>query len=165
MSIFDGNITLTQSAEDMAKLSQVASEEMTKLIKCAPFYTTTYSYTKYRDTSKDTITKVMADIKNKPSDMFRQVIFNPPYTTVVWSDGSSTVVKASDGEPFSPYYGICVAVCKKLFESSNALSNFVNEQIRINDARIARKNKKADKKSKKITERKDAELMKAEKKE
>lgn len=154
MSVFDGSITLTQSAEDMAKLIKHVH---------IPFYTP-YNI-KYRDVAKDIIAKVAADIKNKPSDMFRQVIFNPPYTTVVWSDGTSTVVKASDGEPFSPYYGICVAVCKKLFESSNALSNFVNEQIRINDARIARKNKKADKKSKKITERKDAELMKTEKKE
>lgn len=43
------------------------------------------------------------------------VIFNPPATVVFWSDGTKTVVKAQNGEPFDPEKGLAMAVTKKFF--------------------------------------------------
>lgn len=48
--------------------------------------------------------------------------FNPPYTTVEFSDGSKVTVEQTDFEDskFSEYAGYCCAVTKKLFGSSTA---------------------------------------------
>ena len=42
------------------------------------------------------------------------VIFNDPATIVLWSDGTKTVVKTQDGEPYDPEKGMAMAFCKKL---------------------------------------------------
>ena len=44
----------------------------------------------------------------------RRVIFNAPATIVFWLDGSKTVVKAQNGEPFDKEKGLAMAICKKL---------------------------------------------------
>ena len=51
-----------------------------------------------------------------------KVWFNPPYTTVEFSDGSKVTVEQTDFEDskFSEYAGYCCAVTKKLFGSSTA---------------------------------------------
>lgn len=43
-----------------------------------------------------------------------RVIFNAPATIVFWLDGSKTVVKAQNGEPFDKEKGLAMAICKKL---------------------------------------------------
>lgn len=43
-----------------------------------------------------------------------RVIFNTPATIVFWLDGSKTVVKAQNGEPFDKEKGLAMAICKKL---------------------------------------------------
>lgn len=50
----------------------------------------------------------------------KQVIYNPPATIVMWDDGTKTVVKCMDQEWYSPYYGFCACICKKMFGSSSA---------------------------------------------
>lgn len=57
-------------------------------------------------------------VKPKPV----KVWFNPPYTTVEFSDGSKVTVEQTDFEDskFSEYAGYCCAVTKKLFGSSTA---------------------------------------------
>lgn len=42
----------------------------------------------------------------------KQVVFNPPATIVIWSDGSKTVVKA-ENEPFDKEKGLAMAICKR----------------------------------------------------
>ena len=42
------------------------------------------------------------------------VIFNDPATIVFWTDGTKTVVKTQDGEPYDPEKGMVMAFCKKL---------------------------------------------------
>lgn len=42
----------------------------------------------------------------------KQVIFNPPATIVLWSDGTKTVVKAGN-EPFDKEKGLAMAICKR----------------------------------------------------
>lgn len=43
-----------------------------------------------------------------------RVIFNAPATIVFWLDGSKTVVKAQNGEPFDKEKGLAMAICKKI---------------------------------------------------
>lgn len=43
----------------------------------------------------------------------KDVIFNDPATIVFWEDGTKTVVKAQDGEPFDPEKGLAMAISKK----------------------------------------------------
>ena len=55
----------------------------------------------------------------------KKVIFNPPATIILWSDGTKTVVKAMKGVEFNPYYGFTAAVTKKVFGSNSRVSNLV----------------------------------------
>ena len=42
----------------------------------------------------------------------KMVIFSPPATIVLWSDGTKTVVKA-ENEPFDKEKGLAMAICKR----------------------------------------------------
>ena len=43
-----------------------------------------------------------------------KVIFNDPATIVFWTDGTKTVVKTQDGEPFDREKGLSMAISKKV---------------------------------------------------
>ena len=45
---------------------------------------------------------------------FTKVIFNGPATIVFWDDGTKTVVKCKDGDPYSKEAGFALCVLKKL---------------------------------------------------
>lgn len=47
-----------------------------------------------------------------------RVVFNGPATIAFWSDGTKTVVKCQDGEPFDPEKGVALAMLKKYFGGS-----------------------------------------------
>lgn len=49
-----------------------------------------------------------------PMDI-KDVIFNPPATIVFWADGTKTVVKAQNGEPFDPEKGLAMAITKRIY--------------------------------------------------
>jgi hypothetical protein len=51
--------------------------------------------------------------KINPLASIEKVIFNPPATIVLWNDGTKTVVKAQDDEPFDPEKGLTMAIAKK----------------------------------------------------
>lgn len=50
----------------------------------------------------------------------KSVIFSGPATTVIWSDGSKTTVKVSEGQEYDRYAGFCAAIVKKLYGSTSA---------------------------------------------
>lgn len=101
----------------------------------------------------------------------KYVIFNDPYTIVLWKDGTKTKVKAID--EFDEYNGLCIAVAKKVLGSNTQIKKYVENAKRqdkaIKEAKIikeewekAKKNYKAieeilepSKKVVKITEEKD----------
>ena len=43
-------------------------------------------------------------IRNK--ELIKRVIFNEPYTIVLWANGEKTIVKAQDGEPYDKEKGL-----------------------------------------------------------
>jgi len=44
-----------------------------------------------------------------------KVIFNPPATIVLWSDGTKTVVKCQEGDEWDAEKGLAMAISKKWF--------------------------------------------------
>lgn len=59
----------------------------------------------------------------------KQVVFNKNkgYTTVLWVDGTSTVVHCGESDSFERYFGFCAAVIKKLFGSTTAAKNLMEK--------------------------------------
>ena len=45
----------------------------------------------------------------------RHVLYNPPATIVIWSDGSKTVVKCSEADEFDREKGFLMCLAKKAF--------------------------------------------------
>lgn len=56
-----------------------------------------------------------------------RVLFSPPATIVFWNDGSKTVVKAQNGEPFDKEKGLAMAICKKLGGNRGAYYDIFKE--------------------------------------
>ena len=48
-----------------------------------------------------------------PPIKIQKVIFNPPATIVLWTDGSKTIVKTQNNEIFDPEKGLAMAISKK----------------------------------------------------
>ena len=49
----------------------------------------------------------------------KRIVYHDPATIVFWQDGTKTVVKCMDGEPFEKYAGFCAALAKKVFGSTS----------------------------------------------
>ena len=56
-----------------------------------------------------------------------RVIFNPPATIVFWDDGTKTVVKCMEGQPFEKYAGFSAACMKKMFGSTSRAKAIMEE--------------------------------------
>ena len=85
----------------------------------------------------DLVEKVIGQLnasKNKPP--MPEVIMEREkkggyYTTVKWTDGTYTTVKASEGdeEEHSPYMAFCAALAKKLYGSNSAVHRAVDRHM------------------------------------
>lgn len=62
-------------------------------------------------------------VRSMANAAIKDVIFNDPATIVFWSDGTKTVVKASN-EPFDPEKGLAMAIAKKTYGNKG---NYYNE--------------------------------------
>lgn len=49
----------------------------------------------------------------------RKVFFNDPYTTIKWTDDTTTTVKCRDDEKFNKEIGVSMAISRKYFELNN----------------------------------------------
>ena len=56
-----------------------------------------------------------------------RIIFNPPATIVFWEDGTKTVVKCMEGQPYEKYAGFAMACMKKMFGSTSRAKAIMNE--------------------------------------
>ena len=45
----------------------------------------------------------------------KKVIYHDPATIVYWADGTKTIAKCMEDQPFEKYAGFCAAVTKKVF--------------------------------------------------
>jgi len=56
-----------------------------------------------------------------------RIVYNPPATIVFWKDKTKTVVKCSEGEEYSEYFGFLAALGKKIFETNSEVNRIVNK--------------------------------------
>ena len=71
----------------------------------------------------------------------KDVIFNDPATIVFWTDGTKTVVKAQDGEPYDPEKGFAMAVTKKHFGNEGNYFTEVRKWIDIYEEKLKKQQK------------------------
>lgn len=57
-----------------------------------------------------------------------KIIFNDPATIAFWNDGTKTIVKCTEGQTFSEYYGYLAALAKKLFGTNGAINRIIKEK-------------------------------------
>lgn len=56
-----------------------------------------------------------------------RIIFNPPATIVFWEDGTKTVVKCMEDQPYEKYAGFAMACMKKMFGSTSRAKAIMQE--------------------------------------
>lgn len=54
----------------------------------------------------------IVDLKKRVFEI-EKVYFNPPYTVVIWVDGTKTKIKCQDGDIYDPEKGLALAISKK----------------------------------------------------
>ena len=55
----------------------------------------------------------------------RKVIFNNPATIVFWLDGTKTIVKKADDEPWDPEKGLAMVIIKKYFGTNKEIKKII----------------------------------------
>ena len=60
----------------------------------------------------------------------KKVIFNNPATIVIWSDGTKTVVKTQNGEPYDKEKGLAMAITKKFFGNEGNYYNVFTKWLK-----------------------------------
>lgn len=58
-----------------------------------------------------------------------KVTFNNPATIVFWEDGTKTVVKAQNGEPYDPEKGLAMAITKRALGNKGNYCNVLNKHL------------------------------------
>lgn len=71
-------------------------------------------------------------IKNyeEPIAGIDKVIFNGPAIIVIWLDGSKTVVKCAEGDGYSKFSGLAIAICKHMYgpKFKKIFNHFISEE-------------------------------------
>lgn len=57
----------------------------------------------------------------KPKHIYK----NDDVTTVLWDDGTKTIVKCSEGDKPDDYHAFCAALAKKMYGTGTAVKKFV----------------------------------------
>lgn len=69
----------------------------------------------------------------------KKVVFNPPATIIIWNDGSKSVVKAQNGEPFDPEKGFVMAYLKKLLGNDNTFNKEITKWVKYEEPTLKNK--------------------------
>lgn len=59
----------------------------------------------------------------------KKVIFNNPATIIMWTDGTKSVVKCQNGEPFDAEKGFALAYLKKLLGNDNTFNKEIHKWV------------------------------------
>lgn len=75
-----------------------------------------FSYSDIEHALEDAFNKFLFDKYNVLGEylLFKKVIYNGPATIILWDDGTKTVVKCKEGDPYSHEAGFALAVLKRL---------------------------------------------------
>lgn len=67
------------------------------------------------------------EIMLKKNYTVKKILFNPPATIVFWEDGSKTVVKCSQYDEYSPYFGFLASLAKKIYGNPSRVRKIVDK--------------------------------------
>lgn len=65
-----------------------------------------------------------------------KVIFNPPATIICWGDGTKSVVKCQNGEPYDPEKGFVMAYLKKLLGNDNTFNKEITKWVKYEEPKV-----------------------------
>lgn len=82
-------------------------------------------YSSYFDNINSKKTKNELYRNNKK--LIKRVIFNEPYTIVIWANGEKTIVKAQDGEPYDKEKGLAMCFAKYFLGNTCRYFDFFKE--------------------------------------
>lgn len=92
-----------------------------------------------------TITNTTNFVKPTP----KKILYNPPYTTVVWNDDDVTTVKTMEGDEFNEEMGFCACLMRKLYGSRTGYKKMIEEVSHRHLSKEEKKRMKAEKKANK----------------
>lgn len=67
--------------------------------------------------------------RQKALEKIKKVIFNDPYTIVLWNDGTKTVVKCGKDDVFDPEKGLAMAISKYFFDNKGYFNDVFKKFI------------------------------------
>ena len=60
----------------------------------------------------------------------KNVIFNEPYTIILWKNGEKTIVKCQEGDKYDAEKGFAIAIIKHMFGDTNYFNNIFKDWIK-----------------------------------
>lgn len=100
------------SQDDPCSVSRIRVDVTGTIIN--PVGATFSNYSRYAEVLCKDLTDRLNDKERITNVIIKDVIFNPPATIVFWTDGTKTVVKTQNNEPFDPEKGLTMAYFKKM---------------------------------------------------
>lgn len=67
---------------------------------------------------------------DKFSCKIKNVIFNEPYTIILWKNGEKTIVKCQEGDKYDAEKGFAIAIIKHIFGDTNYFNNIFKDWIK-----------------------------------
>lgn len=84
-------------------------------------------------TFEDIFDELDKALKGVNMPTIKRVIFNPPATIILWTDGTKSVVKCQNGEPFDAEKGFALAYLKKLLGNKNEFNKEIHKWVLTHD--------------------------------
>lgn len=81
------------------------------------------------------ISEPNASKKGKPPFSVNKILKNGDYMTVLWDDGTKTIVKRAADEPASDYAAFTAAVAIRAYGSNSALKRIIEQKVEIQKKR------------------------------
>lgn len=78
----------------------------------------------------------------KPVPEAKGIIYNPPTTIVIWTDGTKTVVRCDGNDTFSKEFGLAMAYMKKIFGTRNAFKRLISTAYCPQEVKVAKEAKR-----------------------
>lgn len=64
------------------------------------------------------------------SKSIKQVLFNDPYTIILWKNGEKTIVKCQDGDEYDKEKGFALALIKFIFDNTNYFNTIFKDWVK-----------------------------------
>ena len=84
-------------------------------------------YSSYFDNINSLANVYKNELYRSNKKLIKRVIFNEPYTIVIWANGEKTIVKAQDGEPYDKEKGLAMCFAKYALGNTCRYFDFFKE--------------------------------------